>query len=128
MARTGVGEIKYGEGRHAVTLRYIWTEDGLVLVIVGGERPHVGAVAVGSPRRSLRGSGLSSDVSTIARPYHKDDEVAREVARRVSRDLNVYTVVIVGVHVDRATPGDINLLLNNINAAVNTFIKLTQGG
>ena len=73
----------------------------LCITISGGDKPHIGSVAIAEPRESLRGNGArSATVSTFNFIGHKDDEIANSVARAVSAQLCSRTVVLCGVHYD----------------------------
>ena len=65
--------------------------------LLGGTRPHIGAVAVAIPRaRTGRGRRWSATTSVFAVVGHKDDEVARPVAAALARELRVTVVVTAG--------------------------------
>lgn len=73
-----------------------------VLVAVwGGDRPHIGAVAVAQPRPSLRDPNLTSATASV---YcflgHKEDALAKAVATALAAKLNTQTVVTAGIHWD----------------------------
>lgn len=73
--------------------------DDLCVTICGGDRPHIGSVAVAEPRPSLTGNGnTSSTVSTYNFVGHKDNEVANVVAQEVASTLQRRTVVVCGIH------------------------------
>lgn len=73
----------------------------LCITISGGDKPHIGSVAIAEPRESLRGNGArSATVSTFNFIGHKDDEIANAVAHAVSAQLYTRTVVLCGVHYD----------------------------
>lgn len=100
------------------------TQDGIIIVVTGGEKPHVGAVAIGVPRKSLRDPRvISSDVSVFARTGHRDDVIARDTAGKAAAKLNEFVVVIAGVHVDTATQKEIEMLVSNAKRAVDNILK-----
>jgi len=118
-----------GTGRFQVRAAATLTPDGLIVEILGGERPHVGAVALGLPRPSLEDPGrISCNVAVLPVLGHKDDEVARPAAARLARELNQTVVVVAGLHVDRAGPGDIARLLANAERAVDGLLALASKG
>jgi len=49
----GEKRVSVGRGKHRINLSAMITKDGLIVSIVGGEKPHAGAVAIGIPRYSL---------------------------------------------------------------------------
>jgi len=79
--------------------------DDLVVIVSGGDKPHVGAVAVGIPRPSLENpQAVSATVSVFAMVGHKEDELARRLALMLTAALQRNTVVTVGIHVDNISP------------------------
>lgn len=69
--------------------------------IYGGDLPHIGATAIGIPRPSLKDAcKISSSVSVITIPGHKEDELIRQVAHRLSSQLNCIISVSGGIHLD----------------------------
>jgi len=119
-----VYEAAAGDGRHRVLLHAVCTADGAVVTMVGGEHGHVGAVALGLPRPSLKNPRtLSADVAVIPVPGHKDDEVARDAAGKIARHLGQPVVVSVGLHVDLATDEDLARLVDNARAAVSRLLE-----
>lgn len=116
--------VSIGKGRYRIDLTAIITMDGLIISIVGGEKPHVGAIAVGIPRPSLRDpSKLSATTSVFIMVGHKDDEVAKPVAERLARELNQTVVVVAGMHIEEAEKEDIRKLTYNSMQAVKVFLR-----
>lgn len=73
----------------------------LVVVVGGGERPHVGAAALALSLPSLKDpSRLTHSSSLLAVPGHKEEDLARDGALRLSRALARNVVVTVGIHDD----------------------------
>jgi hypothetical protein len=100
------------------------TMDGLIVNIVGGEKPHVGAVALGIPRPSLRNSSKpSATTSVLTVTGHKDDEVARPAAEILARELDQTAVVVAGLHIEDATEEDLKKLTNNSMRAVQSLLN-----
>lgn len=79
--------------------------EDLCILFYGGDRGHIGSVAMAEPRPSLTGSGeISSTVSVYTYSGHKDDLIASAIAREVAAKLNRKCVAAVGIHYDRFTP------------------------
>jgi hypothetical protein len=122
-------EAEAGKGRFLVRAAATVTPDGVIVEILGGERPHVGAVALGLPRPSLENpERISCNVAVLPVLGHKDDEVARPAAARLARELNQAVVVVAGLHVDRAGPEDIARLSANAAQAVDGLLALVLKG
>ena len=94
----------YSIGTHAIEAVACFCGADLVVVIGGGERYHVGAVAIAVPRASLCSpEKISASASVICLTGHKEDLLAREGALRLAAKLNRNVILTVGIHVDNAT-------------------------
>ena len=88
--------------------------DDLTVVIGGGEKQHIGAVAVGVPRPSLKDKNIvSSSASVLCLTGHKEDLLARKAALELARMLGHTVTVTVGVHIDDASAEAIAMLEAN---------------
>lgn len=112
-----------GSGRFQVDLTVIDTTNGLVCVIIGGESPHLGGVALAVPRQSMSGIGVSADIWLSPVPGHKDIYVAQEIAQLLSISLNVNVSLSVGIHIDNATAREIRIINENCLEAAKNFLK-----
>lgn len=75
--------------------------EDLVIVIGGGEKPHVGCVVLAQPRRTPEGApGGAASCSVLTVPYHKEEPIARGVAERLADELGRLVVVTAGIHED----------------------------
>jgi cell division GTPase FtsZ len=116
--------VSAGKGKYKITLVAVATMDGLIVSLVGGEKPHVGAVAISIPRPSLKNSSkFSATTSIFTITGHKDDELAKPVAERLAKEFTQTVVVIAGVHIDRASDDDIRKLVYNSEQAVKNLLK-----
>ncbi|WP_455652171.1 prenylated flavin chaperone LpdD [Phascolarctobacterium sp.] len=88
--------------------------DDLTVVIGGGEKQHIGAVAVGVPRPSLKDKNVvSSSASVLCLTGHKEDLLARSAALELAKLLGHTVTVTVGLHIDDAPAAAITLLEEN---------------
>jgi len=115
----------YGAGKYKVSMSvHITTGNGLAVFISGGERPHLGGVALASPDAVIDGQQLSScDLWTLTVPGHKDAQLAQKIAKKLCTALGEPVSVSLGVHVEHATMDDIKLLCDNVEAAADLFLK-----
>ncbi len=121
-------EITKGEGSLRVSVSAIVSTNGVILYLFGGDLPHIGGVAVGVPRPSSRDpKRVTANVSVISIVGHKDDELARPIADRVTRALNRISVVVTGIHVDNASQKDLEAVVMHANEAVDDFLKGFDG-
>lgn len=112
LSRSDRALIEFGEDRHKVWLISFDLGDDLLVVIGGGEKPHVGSV-------SLCAGGPPISISLID---HKDYLISHSAAWRIYKKLNRRVIVICGIHVDNATKKDIEILLRNSEKCVEKFI------
>jgi hypothetical protein len=94
-----IGE-NYNSAR--IALQAVAMGADLAICLSGGERPHIGAVAVAQPRPSLSDPArISATTSVIALLGHKEDELARHVAGRVAAAANCVVTVACGIHYEK---------------------------
>jgi hypothetical protein len=80
----------------------------LAVTLAGGERPHIGAVAVSQGRPSLADGGrTSATTSVIALAGHKEDELARTLAARFASELDAVVSCACGIHLDHILPAEL---------------------
>lgn len=96
--------------------------EDLCVTICGGDRAHIGSVAIAEPRESMSGDGsMSSTVSTFNFTGHKDDTVANRVAHELATRMRTRVVVLCGLHYDSIDPSlilAIDALSNKISEDV----------
>ena len=114
-----------GTGRHIVNVSVHDTNGaGRAVFIKGGDRPHVGGVALASPGVKLHGRVLSGcDLWTMTVPGHKDVELAQKIAKKLCKATGEPVAVSLGIHMDNATADDINMLCDNVEAASDMFLE-----
>ncbi len=75
--------------------------EDLLVAISGGEKPHIGAVAVAQPRPSLKDPAVTSaTASVICYVGHKEDDLAKQAAEKLAARFNTHVVVTAGIHWD----------------------------
>ena len=77
-------------------------DDGIHVLITGGERTHVGAVSAAEPGK---------ETETMTFPGHKDHFVSGPWAKALAEVLNARAVVACGIHYDRASEAQIRQIL-----------------
>jgi len=102
------------KSRITLNLYTISMGDDLCVVITGGERPHLGAVALSLVRPSIS-SPLEDSASTSILTVigHKEDEIVRKAGHALASKLGKNVVVSCGVHIDNITGEEI-ITVNNI--------------
>lgn len=114
----------YGRGKHVVNVSVHDTNGwGLAVFVRGGDRPHLGGVALASPGAEIHGRKLSScDLWTITVPGHKDAELAQKIAKKICKASGEPVSVSLGIHVEQANAEDIELICTNVDTAVDSFL------
>ena len=80
----------------------------LCVTLSGGDRPHIGAVALSQARPSLKGDGtLSATTSVLALLGHKEDDVAKALAARLAASLDASVCVACGIHLEGILPEEL---------------------
>ena len=108
--------------------------DDIQIIVGGGHRPHVGAVALAEPeiaKHPVTGEIItnadakesSCKITAISAQGHKEKEVAIAFAEEFCREFNVNVSVTVGIHIDDATIEEINIFKENINKLIVKSIK-----
>jgi hypothetical protein len=116
-------EFAEGTGRHRLWGTAFISRGGLPVNLVGGERPHIGAVAISIPRpRPANPRKRTATTSVFTVPGHREDELARPVAAGLAQALWRTTVVVAGVHIHRARRADIAKVFENAGRAVEVII------
>ena len=117
-------ELTAGEGRYQLRIRALETGgNGLVVFLTGGERPHLGGVALACVP-SADNAGLSHcDTWELTLPGHKDKELAARLARKLCLALREPVSVNVGIHIDKAGPEEIALLCEQAEEITDRFIR-----
>jgi hypothetical protein len=98
--------------------------EDILVAVWGGERPHIGAVAIAQPRPSLRDKRrISATASVFCFLGHKDDQVAKEAAERMSSALNSNVVVAAGIHWDDLDEAGITCVMENSRELIEMIIE-----
>lgn len=116
-------KVSYGEGRYKIDISSVITANGISITVTGGEKPHVGGMALSVPRKSLSSDRTSCDTWVSPVPGHKDTEVAVPVAEMVCLETGQTTAVVAGIHIDRAEEREIRQLVENSREAARLLIE-----
>ena len=94
------------------------------LVWFYGGAAHIGAVAIAQPRASLKNPAqLSATASVFCYPGHKEDEVVKYVAEKLSAALNAKVVVSAGMHWEELTSEGIATIMNLVTVLTLEIIE-----
>ena len=115
-----------GEYDLAASVRQIGQD--LLIAVWGGDKPHIGAVAMAQPRPSLRDPDVtSSTASVFAYVGHKEDELAKAAAEILAATLKTNVVVAAGIHWDNLPPEGIQRVIRNSEILVDMILAKIVG-
>lgn len=115
------------EGRYDLDARVQWIGNDLLVSIWGGDRPHIGAVALAQPRPSLRDPGrTSSTASVLCVVGHKEDEVVKKTSERLSSVFEARVVVTAGIHWDNLDGDGIGRVVRNIDSLTDYIVQFLR--
>ena len=95
-------------GRITLVLTCVRMGRDLSVTLAGGDRPHLGAVAMGQPYPGHGGPRASTSTLTVL--GHREDVLARDLADRLARTTGATVCVACGIHVDGLTEQDLAAL------------------
>ncbi len=107
--------------RIEITLEVKKLGEDYLLTLTGGEK-HAGAVAVGLFDEK---SGRASS-SVITLPGHREEQLALDSAKRVSRATGKTSVIIAGIHVDNITLEEIKEIVSATEEMIGNFITYCE--
>ena len=99
-------ELSLTEGRLAMHLLAQPVGQDWNITLSGGDRPHIGAVAVVGP---------DFPCSLLCLPHHRESDIAKRLALAVANHTGSTVCVSCGIHLDDITPDEISL--------VHTFVE-----
>ena len=100
--------------------------EDLLVAIWGGERPHIGAVAIAQPRQSLQDPDrISSTASVFCLLGHKEDNLAKAAAEILAAALDTTVVVTAGIHWDNLDDEGIRKVLQNSEVLIDLILQET---
>lgn len=101
--------------------------EDLTVNIYGGDIPHIGAVALGYRVQLPHDlNQMTSSVSLLTVPGHKEDEIVQKAAKLLSKALNKTVVVTCGIHVKNITSEEINEINDVIFSLVEDVKEIVQ--
>ncbi|MFH1032944.1 MAG: hypothetical protein V1806_00430 [Pseudomonadota bacterium] len=110
----GQGRIGTRASRFNLEAQWLKAGPDLLVLVTGGDSPHIGAVAAATPRPSLADPGrASATASVLCYLGHKEDELAKALAEFLAAGLGVRVVVAAGAHWDGLEPAHIQTVRQN---------------
>ncbi|HWQ10104.1 MAG TPA: hypothetical protein VN436_13380 [Holophaga sp.] len=100
------------KGRATLTLTCIRMGEDLCVTLAGGDREHIGAVALAQACASAADPAhRTSTCSVLALPGHREDGLARTLASRLSAALGATVCVACGIHLEAIASAEIEDVL-----------------
>jgi hypothetical protein len=96
--------ITSGTGKHTVELERQKIGENVLLILRGGEQPHIGSVIVCEPKKETKIVRLGS---------HKDYIVLEPLAVKACEKFNTTVVAVGGIHIEHASKEDIDRVIRN---------------
>ena len=115
--------LKTDTGAYDLTASVRWIGPDLLVAIWGGEKPHIGAVAVAQPRPSLKDPEITSaSASVICNIGHKEDELVKAASEILASILKTQVVVAAGIHWDNLDEKGIQRIIKNSKILVEMIL------
>lgn len=96
-----------------ISIKCIMVGEDLCVIISGGDRPHIGAAAVGYKENELK---------EITFCGHKDDIVMQAIAKKLSYRVNGKCFAVGGIHLDHIKREEIEFILGCLNRIVERVV------
>jgi gallate decarboxylase subunit D len=112
------------EGEFDLEAKVLRIGDDLLVAIWGGEQPHIGALAMSQPRPSISDENITSSTTSVFTFLgHKEDELAKSIAGRLSASLEEKVVVTAGIHWDHISVEGIQKVLKNSQILMDLILE-----
>ena len=123
MAEQRAFRVKTEEGSYDLEALVQQIGRDLLVAIWGGEKPHIGAIAVAQPRPSLKDPAVTSaTASVICLLGHKEDLLTKAVAETLAAALNTVVTVTAGIHWDNLTEPMIQKVIRHSQILVDRIL------
>lgn len=117
-------KVKTNEGAYDLEASVKLIGQDLLVAIWGGEKPHIGAIAVAQPRPSLKDPAITgATASVFCFLGHKEDEPAKAASEILAAALNTKVVVTAGIHWDRISEQGIRKVIRNVQILVDLILE-----
>jgi hypothetical protein len=116
--------IQTREGEYDLTASVRRIGPDLLVAIWGGEKPHIGAIAIAQPRPSLKDPAVTSATASVfCYVGHKEDELAKAAAEILAATLKTNVVVTAGIHWDNLPPEGLERVIRNSEILVEMILE-----
>jgi hypothetical protein len=116
-------QVKTNQGNYDLSASVRLIGRDVLVAIWGGEKPHIGAVAMAQPRPSLKNpETTSATASVFSYVGHKEDELAKAASEILSATLKTRVVVTAGIHWDNIKKKGIQCIIKNSEILVDLIL------
>lgn len=121
-------KLSEGTGKCIVEAIVAMCGNDLNVTIGGGEKYHIGAVAIAVPRNEFKeGKKRTASTSVICVQGHREDELSYKSAKYLATELDCIVTVTIGVHIDNILQDEFQAILDNVEKLliriVNTILN-----
>ena len=117
----------YGSAPYKIEAEVRLIGSDLLVILYGGNKPHIGSAAVAHPRPSLKNKKrMSSTASVYNFLGHKDGVVAQSVSEMLSSKLKKNVVVLAGIHIDKISEEGIEKVVENCGRLAQKVCKAIE--
>ena len=117
-------EVSTNEGSYDLTAGVRLIGDDVLVAIWGGDKPHIGAVAVAQCHPRLKDpNALEATASVICLLGHKESELAKKSAESLAVALDRSVVVTAGMHWDSLPKEDHPRIERNCETLVESVLR-----
>lgn len=89
-------------------------DDGIHVLLTGGDKGHIGAVSVCDPDQAPE---------TIRFPWHKEQYITEPWAKTIANAAQQRCCVVCGIHYDGASPEDIRCILSETDQLLRQILE-----
>ena len=101
-------KLRVSRGRFSIQAHVQEIGRDVLVSLWGGNRPHIGAIGMATPRPSLKDpkkwSATSSNFTYVG---HKEDSVVKMISEKLASRLKTHIIVVAGIHWDNIRPEEI---------------------
>ena len=116
--------VRTHEGEYDITAGVRLIGQDVLVAICGGEKPHIGAVAMAQPRPSLKDPDVTSATASVFTYVgHKEDDLAKAAAEILAAALKTHVVVTAGIHWDNLTKEGIQQIIHNSEILIDLILE-----
>lgn len=113
----------HGNDKFEVEAVVVKCGNDLNVTIGGGDKYHIGAVAIAVPRFEYKQlKKRTSSTSVICVQGHREDELSYRAAKYLSTELDCVVTVSIGIHIDNIEYQEMQLVIDNVNIVLNKIV------